>query len=165
MGKVESEVVFSMLLLYSSSKFKDIAFHIQAISLHQWDIWAISLLFFWTVFEILYLGISLLGFCSKNSIIRAHKIPLSHALDVSCAVSLMINKARALRTLPDTVQSTIGIHYFNTSWCLKLIRCVNNIPTMQFFTGISRNSQSKSYMISLTECLREFQNNALWDTN
>ena len=35
MGKVESEVVFSMLLLYSSSKFKDIAFHIQAISLHQ----------------------------------------------------------------------------------------------------------------------------------
>ena len=34
----------------------------------------------------------------------------------------------------------------------------NNIPTMQFFTGISRNTQSKSYMLSLTECVWEFQN-------
>ena len=27
---------------------------------------------------------------------------------------------------------------------------VNKIPTMQFFTGFSRNTQSKSYMLSLT---------------
>ena len=49
---------------------------------------------------------------------------------------------------------------------LKLVGIlhVNNIPTMQFFTGISRNTQSKSYMLSLTECVWEFQNNALWDT-
>ena len=40
---------------------------------------------------------------------------------------------------------------------------VNNISTMQFFTGISRNTQSKSYILSLTECVWEFQNNALWD--
>ena len=40
---------------------------------------------------------------------------------------------------------------------------VNNIPTMQFFDGISRNTQSKSYMLSLTECVREFRNNPLWD--
>ena len=28
---------------------------------------------------------------------------------------------------------------------------VNNIPTMQFYNGISRNTRSKSYMLSLTE--------------
>ena len=41
---------------------------------------------------------------------------------------------------------------------------VNNIPTMQFFTGIPRITQSNSYMLSLTECCWEFQNDALWDT-
>ena len=34
---------------------------------------------------------------------------------------------------------------------------------MQFFTGISRNTQS-THMLLLTECIWEFQNNALWDT-
>ena len=29
----------------------------------------------------------------------------------------------------------------------------NNIPTMQFFAGFSRNTQSKSFMLSLTECV------------
>ena len=33
------------------------------------------------------------------------------------------------------------------------------------FAGISRNTQSKSYMLSLTECVWDFQNNALWDTH
>ena len=42
---------------------------------------------------------------------------------------------------------------------------VNNIPTMQFLSGISRNTQSKSYMLSLTECVWNFQNNALWETH
>ena len=42
---------------------------------------------------------------------------------------------------------------------------VNKIPTMQFFSGISRNAQSKLYMLSLTECVGDFQNNALWDTH
>ena len=41
----------------------------------------------------------------------------------------------------------------------------NNIPTMQVFTGISKNTQSKSYMQTLTECLLEFQNYALRDTH
>ena len=36
---------------------------------------------------------------------------------------------------------------------------------MQFFTGISRNTQSKLWMLSLTECVWDFQNNALWDTH
>ena len=46
-----------------------------------------------------------------------------------------------------------------------LIGQVSNIPTMQFFTGIARNTQSKqSYTLLLTECEWEFQNNALWDT-
>ena len=34
---------------------------------------------------------------------------------------------------------------------------------MQFFTGISRSIQLKSFMLSLTECVRDFQYNALWD--
>ena len=42
---------------------------------------------------------------------------------------------------------------------------VSNIPTMQFFTGISRNTQSKSSMLSVTECVWDFQNNASWDTH
>ena len=44
-----------------------------------------------------------------------------------------------------------------------IIRHVNDIPTMQFFTGISRINHSKSYMLSLTECVWDFQNNAFWD--
>ena len=35
---------------------------------------------------------------------------------------------------------------------------------MQFWTGISWNTQSESYKLSLTECAWEFQNIALWDT-
>ena len=42
---------------------------------------------------------------------------------------------------------------------------VYNIPTMQFFIGISRNTLSKSYTLLLTECVWEFQKNALWDTH
>ena len=45
------------------------------------------------------------------------------------------------------------------------IRLVNNIPTMQFSNGISRNTQSKSYILSFTECVWDFQNKALWDTH
>ena len=44
-----------------------------------------------------------------------------------------------------------------------LIGHVNNIPTMQFLTGIPQNTQSKSYMQSLTESAWESENNALWD--
>ena len=46
-----------------------------------------------------------------------------------------------------------------------LIGHVNNIPTMQFFTRISSNTMSKSYMLSLTESVWDFQNNGLWDTH
>ena len=49
--------------------------------------------------------------------------------------------------------------------CCFPIGHVHIIPTMQFFTGTSRNTQSKSYMLSLTECDRDFQNIALWDTH
>ena len=44
-------------------------------------------------------------------------------------------------------------------------RDANNIPTMLYFTGISRDTQSKSYMLSLNECVREFRNSSLWDTH
>ena len=35
--------------------------------------------------------------------------------------------------------------------------------TMPLFTGFSRNTQSKSYALSLTECVWDFQSNALSD--
>ena len=41
---------------------------------------------------------------------------------------------------------------------------VNEYPTKQLLTRISSNTQSKSDMLSLTECVWKFQNNALWDT-
>ena len=40
----------------------------------------------------------------------------------------------------------------NRAYCL-------HTPTMQYFTGISRNTQSKSYMLSLTECAWGDRNN------
>ena len=45
------------------------------------------------------------------------------------------------------------------------IEHVNNIPTMQSFAGISWNTRSKSYTLSLAEFVRDFQNNALLDTH
>ena len=42
---------------------------------------------------------------------------------------------------------------------------VNIVHMMQFINAISRNTQSKTYMLSLTECVWEFQNHALWDTH
>ena len=46
-----------------------------------------------------------------------------------------------------------------------IIGHVNSIPAIEFFSGISRNTQSKSYKLSLTECVWEFRNDALWDTH
>ena len=45
------------------------------------------------------------------------------------------------------------------------IRYVNNILIMKFLTGISRNTQSKFCMLSLTECVRDFENYVLWGTH
>ena len=48
--------------------------------------------------------------------------------------------------------------FFRCSDCISYaIGHVNNTPTMQFFPRISRNTQSKSYMLSLTECVWDFQ--------
>ena len=41
---------------------------------------------------------------------------------------------------------------------------VNNIPRIQFLNGILRSTQSKSYVLSLTEYVWEFKIAALWDT-
>ena len=46
---------------------------------------------------------------------------------------------------------------------LEAIGHVNNIPTMQCFTEISRNTQSNCFMLSLTKWVSEFQHNASWD--
>ena len=38
-------------------------------------------------------------------------------------------------------------------------------PRCNFPLGFPENTQSESYMLSLTECVLDFQNNALWDTH
>ena len=51
------------------------------------------------------------------------------------------------------------------TWQLLItIGLVNNILTVQFFTGIFRNTQWKSCLLSLTECVWDSWNNALCDT-
>ena len=40
----------------------------------------------------------------------------------------------------------------------------NNSPTMQFSAGISRK-YSVRILYAIIECVRDFQNNALWDTH
>ena len=45
-----------------------------------------------------------------------------------------------------------------------LVGHVNNIPIMQLWGGIPRNTRSTSYVLSLTECEWELQNDALWET-
>ena len=62
-----------------------------------------------------------------------------------------------------TVFSDIFEPNFNTASII--IGHVTNIATMQFFTRISRNTQSKFYMLSATECVWNLHNNALWDTH
>ena len=63
--------------------------------------------------------------------------------------------------LPDIQPTTVKP---STAFQFDLIGHGANIPTRQFFIEISRNIQSKSYMVSVTECCWDFQNNALWDT-
>ena len=59
-----------------------------------------------------------------------------------------------------TVYTTMSIIGNSVKNCI-----VNTIPTMQCSIVISRNTQSKSYMLSLSECVWEFRNNGLWDTH
>ena len=49
--------------------------------------------------------------------------------------------------------------------CINIIGYVNENPTMQYFTGITGNTQSKSYMLSLIKCVWDFPDNALWDSH
>ena len=53
----------------------------------------------------------------------------------------------------------------STMPCLGIPERVNYIPTMQFLTGVSINIQSKSYMLSLTDCIWEFRDDVLFDTH
>ena len=83
-------------------------------------------------------------------------------ISVACSYELYVPGLQGLLLSPShhppakQISSVIDENY---------MRDVNNIPTMQFITGISRNTQLKPYMPSLTECVWEFRNDALRDTN
>ena len=49
-------------------------------------------------------------------------------------------------------------------WRMITIGHVNNIPTEQLCTGMSRNTQSKSYMLTMA-WVWDFQSIAMWDTH
>ena len=71
------------------------------------------------------------------------------------------NRYNRLQRLPCVVCSRwVPITNYNRD-LIWWTRHVDNIPTMQFFAGIS----TKSYTPSLTEWVWDFQNNALWDTH
>ena len=91
-----------------------------------------------------------------------------------CTLRLWLSLHLSSLTADDSLSpSTLSLVSCNvgrfgcTSRLLITIGHVNKIPTMRwnFFSGISRNTQAKSYMLSLTECVWDFQNNALWDTH
>ena len=67
-----------------------------------------------------------------------------------------------MSTFQNPIYAVLGMTYLTQ---YLDIEHVNNIPTMQYFNGTSRNTQSKLYMWSSTECVWDFQNNALWDTD
>ena len=76
------------------------------------------------------------------------------------------NKATGYRKY--CTESYIGVRTY--SWpcndnSLISIGLVNNIPTMLFFTGISRNTLTKSYMLLLTECVWDSQIMHVSDTH
>ena len=52
--------------------------------------------------------------------------------------------------------------YSSTSQAARLFK-YGKLTTSH--NAISKNTQSKSYTLSLTECVWEFRNNALWDTH
>ena len=50
--------------------------------------------------------------------------------------------------------------------CVCYIKHVNNVSPNANFTGISEKYSIRIlFMLSMTECVWEFQNNALWDTH
>ena len=66
--------------------------------------------------------------------------------------------------LSHVLELTVSIQNSRLLQAFYKIGHVNNIPTMQNFTGISRNTPSRSSVLSLTECVWKFRNIALWDT-
>ena len=79
---------------------------------------------------------------------------------IQCFTSLSLHQCQHSKTR--FIYAVLGRTYLTQ---YPVIEHVYNIPTMQYFNGTSRNTQSKSYMLSLTECVWEFRNNALWDTD
>ena len=55
-----------------------------------------------------------------------------------------------MSTFQNPVYAVLGRTYLTQ---YPVIEHVNNIPTMQYFNVTARNTQSKSFMLSLIECL------------
>ena len=76
--------------------------------------------------------------------------------------------------LAKQLQPTCCLQYNSADAFLHELKHVYNVFTMQFLSGISRNTQSRSDMLSLptsgksrhlAECVWDFQNDVLWDTH
>ena len=85
------------------------------------------------------------------------------AVTLPSKIQQPVRPPKWISKLPHHTNAHIKLYDYPNNHCKQVIGRVNNSPTMQFFTGISRNTQLKLNMPSLTECVRDFQNNALWD--
>ena len=74
-------------------------------------------------------------------------------------------KIQVAARCPKSRYGACSIHVLVHGKYLCKIWRANNIPTMQFFTEISRSTQSNSYMLSLTECVWDIQKHALSGTH
>ena len=82
------------------------------------------------------------------------------------ALTNFISSPPSMLSSPDILSSFCILLPLSILFALNhLIGNVSNIPTMQFSTGISGNTQSKLYMLSLTKWDWNFQHNTWLKTN
>ena len=91
-----------------------------------------------------------LGVAILYKLLQLSHIKRSHSLG-ECQV--LCNRPRHSHLWKQQTKSS------SSEWGINAIGHVDKIPRMQCCTGISWNIQSKSYTLSLTECVWEFWNN------
>ena len=84
---------------------------------------------------------------------------LCHTSRIFCGRPIIFSVTFRIQSIMLSICCFMGIS------CSVIVVIHSVIFTMKFFTGIFRNALSKPHMLSLTECVWEFQNNALWDTH
>ena len=95
-----------------------------------------------------------------------------HSSTIQEEIVLLEGHIEELKSYESAVPKTLPVEDEQMHEIEKFIKTIGmfvrtqiTIFTTKFFPGISRNTQSKSYIISLTECVWKFLNCELWDTH